>query len=129
MNSMYSFKLGCFLRRSGHNRVTDNRFKQGLYLKSFSTLSRKIERSIFEVMENNGISNDSTIILNVSGGSDSMAMLHIMKEIQQQFMNQLDLKVINFNHKVRPESDEEVSVDLFFRETVLLTQSFVDSIY
>jgi tRNA(Ile)-lysidine synthase TilS/MesJ len=80
-------------------------------------------------MENNGISNDSTIILNVSGGSDSMAMLHIMKEIQQQFMNQLDLKVINFNHKVRPESDEEVSVDLFFRETVLLTQSFVDSIY
>ena len=37
-----------------------------------------------------------------------MAMLHILTAISRKYLP-LDLEVISFNHKLREESDEEVS--------------------
>ena len=52
----------------------------------------------------------ATILLSVSGGSDSMAMLHILQAIKERnviYKYDLDFEVVNFNHKIREESDEE----------------------
>jgi tRNA(Ile)-lysidine synthetase-like protein len=44
----------------------------------------------------------STLILQVSGGVDSMAMLHLIAMIKKNmFMDNLDLHVLNFNHQLR----------------------------
>ena len=52
----------------------------------------------------------SYVLLSVSGGVDSMAMLHIMAAIGHKTSHfPLDLAVVSFNHKLRPESDEEVA--------------------
>ena len=48
------------------------------------------------------------ILLCVSGGIDSMAMLHLLAKVRHMFTPNLELEVVTFNHKVRPESDEEV---------------------
>jgi hypothetical protein len=48
------------------------------------------------------------VLLCVSGGSDSMALLHLLQRVRKQ-RPALALRVVNFNHKARPESDEEVS--------------------
>lgn len=52
--------------------------------------------------------NSSRVILSVSGGSDSMAMLHCFAHIRNLHCPQLLIDVIHFNHKLRIESDEEV---------------------
>ena len=54
------------------------------------------------------IAANSYVLLSVSGGLDSMAMLHILTSISRKYLP-LDLEVISFNHKLREESDEEVS--------------------
>lgn len=55
-----------------------------------------------------GQSTSLEMLLCVSGGCDSIAMLHILHRLQLNYLPQLRLRVVNFNHKVRPESDEEV---------------------
>jgi asparagine synthetase B (glutamine-hydrolysing) len=62
------------------------------------------------------IFSNSFVLMAVSGGIDSMAMLHIMQSVSKRIP--LSLEVVTFNHKLRPEADEEVS------EYILLT-SFV----
>ena len=49
-----------------------------------------------------------TVVLAVSGGVDSMVMLRLMHELNQlrQYAH-LQLVVAHFNHKLRPESDNE----------------------
>ncbi|KAJ1423907.1 hypothetical protein B484DRAFT_451739, partial [Ochromonadaceae sp. CCMP2298] len=49
----------------------------------------------------------ATVVLCTSGGSDSISLLHIMQSIKTNFRPGLDLHVLNFNHKMRAESDEE----------------------
>lgn len=48
------------------------------------------------------------LLLCVSGGSDSMAMMHLLSAVRQQYMPELHLEVIHFNHKQREESEMEV---------------------
>lgn len=48
------------------------------------------------------------IVLSVSGGSDSMAMLFLFNALRSRHAMQLE--VVNFNHKIRPESFEEVFI-------------------
>ena len=67
-----------------------------------------IESQIVESLENEcQIKHGDSLLLSVSGGSDSMAMLHMLQSIKSQFNPPLDLNVIHFNHKFRSESDEE----------------------
>lgn len=55
---------------------------------------------------------NTNILLSVSGGSDSMAMLHIMQRVSAGALP-LNLKIVNFNHLQREESLEEAA---FVRE-------------
>lgn len=54
------------------------------------------------------VKSHTTLLLCISGGSDSMAMLHIMHQIKSKMIPDLNLQVIHFNHKVRVESEVEV---------------------
>ena len=56
-----------------------------------------------------GLKPDDAIVVGVSGGPDSMALLYIMNE----FKNNMGLKLIcaHINHNVRKESDQE-KIDL-----------------
>ena len=56
-----------------------------------------------------GLQPDDAIVIGVSGGPDSMALLYIMNE----FKNKMGLKIIcaHVNHNVRKESDQE-KIDL-----------------
>lgn len=52
---------------------------------------------------------NATMLLCISGGVDSIALLHIFQKIRTlNEWKSLQLKIMHFNHKVRPESDEEV---------------------
>jgi tRNA(Ile)-lysidine synthase TilS/MesJ len=55
------------------------------------------------------VKDNSLILLCVSGGCDSMAMLHAFGDLKKTEKPELDIKVVNFNHKLRSESDEEVN--------------------
>jgi len=49
----------------------------------------------------------------VSGGSDSMALMHSLARIRDRKLLNMSIEVINFNHKKRIEADEEVASFLF----------------
>lgn len=67
-----------------------------------------IERRVFHYLKNDlGITPESHILMAVSGGIDSVAMLHILAKIPQKFYFPIYLHVVNFNHKMREESDSE----------------------
>ena len=67
-----------------------------------------IESKILHYLSNDcKIAANSFVLLSVSGGLDSMAMLHILQSISVKYLP-LNLEVISFNHKLRSESDEEV---------------------
>jgi len=54
------------------------------------------------------IRNDSGFLLCVSGGSDSIAMLHLFSNIKLKYQTLINIEIINYNHKIRKESDDEV---------------------
>lgn len=71
-----------------------------------------LETRVYEYMQkqhlidvNKGVVN--RVLLCVSGGIDSMALLHILSAIRSHSVPTLDLEVINFNHKIRSESYAE----------------------
>ncbi|MGC8706915.1 MAG: ATP-binding protein, partial [Desulfurella sp.] len=43
--------------------------------------------------------------IGVSGGGDSVLLFYFFKNIQKEF--NLDLVVLHFNHKIRPDSDDD----------------------
>lgn len=57
------------------------------------------------LVKKSGISYKDTVVVGVSGGPDSMALLHLMNEIKRE----MDLFLIcaHVNHNVRPESENE----------------------
>ena len=59
----------------------------------------------------NLITNEDKLVLGVSGGPDSIAMLNILKEINEDNENNLSFKIVvaHINHMIRTEasSDEE----------------------
>jgi hypothetical protein len=93
---------------------------QSCYLRAFSKMKHNVhddESKVLKSLREMKLSPSSTFLLSVSGGSDSMAMFHLFKAIQDGFWKDMQLKVIHFNHKMRQESDEEVRTtrsSLFF---------------
>ena len=51
------------------------------------------------------LNKDSIVVVGVSGGPDSMCLLHLLCDLKES----LNLKIIvaHMNHKVREEADEE----------------------
>ena len=85
---------------------------------------QKIEDSLIIFLKSYIPRNErSNVLLSVSGGSDSVAMLHLMHKVQQRIFPKLTLEVVNFNHKLRQESDEEVSnfISLYYVSRKCLT--------
>ena len=68
-----------------------------------------IEKQVMQFLSDDcKVSANSFILLSVSGGLDSMALLHILSSISRKHMP-LNLEIVSFNHKLREESDEEVN--------------------
>ena len=65
------------------------------------------ERAVYDQLTECLVKETSSLLLCVSGGLDSMALLHLVAAVQKERLPSLSLQVINFNHKLRPEADEE----------------------
>ena len=67
-----------------------------------------MEQKVLEtIKQNNLIQNGDKIVLGVSGGPDSMAMLHILKKIKEKNKIKFKIIVAHINHMVRKEASED----------------------
>ncbi len=53
----------------------------------------------------NLIQNGDKIVLGVSGGPDSISMLHILNEIKEEY--NFEIYVAHINHMIREEADDD----------------------
>ncbi len=98
-----------------HSIVHVSRFIQGrakLGLRASSSSSAASSGSLAERVYGDlttacGVTSNTCLLLCVSGGMDSMAMLHLAGEIKQKYEPNLIVEVLNFNHKLRPEAAEK----------------------
>ena len=106
---MLSFVLNSFFTHSTRTfkRFSDFKIFGMSEISSYDRSS--LEKNVFDNLCQGGIELHKTrILLSVSGGCDSMAMMHIFARIKRDFATSLTLEVVNFNHKRRPEADNEV---------------------
>ena len=109
-----SFKPRIYSRlNSEHLNKHSERKATGIILEIGNELTycEEIEDYVHnKLLESNVIIDIRSVLflLCVSGGSDSIAMLHIFNNIRKRLESNLNIEVINFNHKMRFESDEEV---------------------
>ena len=69
-----------------------------------------MEKEVLETIQKyNLIENGDRIVLGVSGGPDSLSMLHILNNIKNRTENNLKFEVFvaHINHMIRKEADEE----------------------
>jgi len=66
-------------------------------------MSEKLEKAAQAILNQAGITPESKVIIGVSGGPDSLALLHVMSET----MSYRRLWVAHLNHGLRPEADGE----------------------
>ena len=71
---------------------------------SNSQLESRVKRFLLNECE---VNPSDQILLSVSGGVDSVAMLHLMASIRMRYLPNVKLRIIHFNHKKREESEEE----------------------
>jgi len=64
------------------------------------------EKSGKKTLKNSG-KNSLRVIVCVSGGSDSVALIHLLHKLSKLLF--LELNILHFNHQLRPESDQEQS--------------------
>eukprot|EP01033_Poteriospumella_lacustris_P000672 gene672-472_t len=72
-------------------------------------ITQQLPQKVFEDFKKLEIAKNAVILLGVSGGCDSVAMLHLLQNIRENHVPELDLKVVNYNHKTRPETDTEAT--------------------
>lgn len=72
-------------------------------------ITQQLQQKVYDDFKKLNIAKNAVILLGVSGGCDSVAMLHLLQNIREKHEPELDLKVVNYNHKTRPETDTEVS--------------------
>ena len=75
-----------------------------------SSNSYQLENKVFKELSELLPLGEAKILLSISGGSDSMAMLHLFARIRQNLCPTLSIEIVNFNHKMRLEADEEVFI-------------------
>lgn len=71
-------------------------------------ITQQLPQKVYEDFKKLEIAKNAVILLGVSGGCDSVAMLHLLQNIRENHVPELDLKVVNYNHKTRPETETEV---------------------
>lgn len=65
------------------------------------------EKVLETIKKYNLIENGDKIVLGISGGPDSMAMLHILNEIRNENIINFDIVVAHINHMIREEAQED----------------------
>lgn len=92
------------------------------------TIIAEVENTVYlDVIQKCGLAEGANMLLCVSGGSDSVALLHILANIiNKRQMHDFKLEIIHFNHKMRIESDEEC---LFSHWPSLMTSQSTFDIY
>jgi tRNA(Ile)-lysidine synthase TilS/MesJ len=97
--------------------INNNIFKNNIFKnihtninnKKIIDINKKMNNIILKYLKKDcNIPIGSYILLCVSGGLDSMAMLHLLVNINNSLLIPYKLEIINFNHKIRPESNIEV---------------------
>ncbi len=68
-------------------------------------MTSTLETAVKSVLTQAGINSECKIVAGVSGGPDSLALLHILKG----FMPQESVVVGHLNHRLRKEADEEAA--------------------
>ena len=100
-SDMSSRGVYIYMRRFFKSSLTTNHFRNHM-------ISSPLENKVYQELSTLIPIDKSKILLSISGGSDSMAMLHLFARIRQNFCTTLSLEIVNFNHKMRLEADEEV---------------------
>lgn len=75
-----------------------------------------MENAYKYILNNLGLKNGDTIVAGISGGPDSMALLHLLIRVWRELIrsgNKITIVCAHVNHKVRKESDEE---EIFVKE-------------
>lgn len=89
-------------------RVSLNYIRNSNALRS-SQILEECENCILHCLQNNNVPKTSTLLLGVSGGVDSVAMVHLFRNLKlKSEWRSVTLKIVHFNHKARWESEEEV---------------------
>ena len=60
-----------------------------------------IKKLANELLSENLLAQDDTVVVGVSGGPDSMALLHVLREFNRTQGWSLDLHIAHFNHELR----------------------------
>lgn len=87
--------------------------------------SIELEKEILHILLNKcniSSSKKTFLLMSISGGVDSMAMLHLLGRVKSQSLPLLNLSVINFNHKARIEADYEM--ELVRKQALLYDMTF-----
>ena len=77
------------------------------------SISKKIQNSVLSSIETTGLLN-SKIIVSVSGGPDSLTLLHILNKLSSQ--NKIQIIGAHLNHNIRGKEslyDEEHVTNIF----------------
>lgn len=69
----------------------------------------KLEKDVFTfIKENNLIEKNDNLILAISGGADSIFMLYVLNNINQEYNLNLNFVICHLNHMIREEAKEDV---------------------
>ncbi len=85
-----------------------------LHRRPLSGIDKSLEGSFLTHWQTMNVSPKATILLSVSGGADSIAMLHLIQKLKLKHLPDLDLKVVCFNHQMRAAAEIEVLIGFFF---------------
>jgi tRNA(Ile)-lysidine synthase len=96
-----------------------------------------IEKKVYDsLIHSCGLRQHDKILLSVSGGVDSLALLHILQAVKLRYALFNEFRIIHFNHKRRNESEEEAvfvsslaqhyNMTLYTRE--LSTATWIDEV-
>ena len=64
-----------------------------------------LDRNFEKKIKTNKKRTSLRVIVCVSGGSDSVALFHLLRKLTK--LLSLELHILHFNHQLRPESDQE----------------------
>jgi tRNA(Ile)-lysidine synthase len=101
---------------------------------SMSRITHVVERAIASALANNGVGRDARMLVALSGGADSVALLHALHRLGELDQNRRDylLTAAHFNHQLRGDEsnrDEQFVRDLCQRLNIELIVERTDRLH
>ena len=73
-----------------------------------SAIIKPMEEKILNtIIKYNLIENGDKLVVGVSGGPDSMSMLHILNQIKNEKVYNFEIVVVHVNHQIREEANSD----------------------